>query len=131
MEQILGLPDRIVFVPHLAPFNRGLLSTVSMQIAQAKDDFSAETAQALYEEFYAKSAFVSVLPAGEMPQTASVAGTNNAQIGIAYHASSRTLIAVSAIDNLCKGAAGQAIQCANIVFGFPETAGLSSMALPV
>ena len=69
--------------------------------------------------------------AGSLPRTASVEGTNACHIGLALHEASGTLIAISAIDNLCKGAAGQAVQCANIVFGMDERRGLPSMACPV
>lgn len=132
MEQILGLPDRVVFVPHLVPMRRGLLSTVSMQMSnEAATWMSQQKAQELYEDFYRDRAFVQVLPEGRYPRTDSVVGTNNAQIGLAYHEATRTLISVCAIDNLGKGAADQAVQCANIVFGLPEETGLSSVALPV
>ena len=66
-----------------------------------------------------------------MPRTDSVDGSNRAQVGVTYHADTRTLIAVAAIDNLGKGAADQAVQCANIVCGLPETCGLTSLSLPV
>ena len=131
IEQILGLKDRLVFTPHLAPINRGLLSTVSMPLSQEARGISLEEVVAHYEAFYADCPFVSVLPAGSLPRTASVEGTNACHIGLALHEASGTLIAISAIDNLCKGAAGQAIQCANLVYGFEETCGLPPVALPV
>ena len=65
------------------------------------------------------------------PQTSAVCGTNDAQIVARYSARTNTILAICAIDNLCKGAAGQAVQCANIVFGLGERSGLESMALPV
>lgn len=132
IEQILGLPDRVLFVPHLAPLNRGLLSTVTIQLAdEATEGFSLDGALRMYNDFYADSPFVAVMSKGKMPRTDSVAGSNRAQVGLAYHETTRTLIAVGAIDNLCKGAASQAVQCANIVFGLPQTAGLLNMANPV
>lgn len=132
IEQILGAPGRVIFTPHLAPLKRGLLSTVYLPLAASvAEGFSAEQAVAAYQETYAQSAFVRVLPAGQMPKTSSVAGSNAAQVGLSYHAATHTLIAVGAIDNLCKGAAGQAVQCANIVFGLPETCGLPTAGLPV
>lgn len=132
IEQILGLPDKVVFVPHLAPLGRGLLSTVTIQLTdQAASGFDATAAQNLYEGFYADSLFVRVLPQGRMPGTSQVVGTNTAHIGVAYREATHTLVASCALDNLCKGAAGQAVQCANIVFGLPEDAGLTSMSLPV
>ncbi len=132
MEQILGIPGRVLFIPHLAPFNRGLLSTVTIRLTQqAAAQQSIESIEALYRGFYENAPFVTVLPQGSMPRTDSVAGSNNAHIGLALHPGTGTLIAVCAIDNLGKGAATQAIQCANAVFGLPQTAGLQAMALPV
>lgn len=132
IEQILGLPGGVLFIPHLAPLSRGLLSTVTMQLTEeAAAHFSLEAAHAHYQEFYEKSCFVQVMPLGIQPQTASVAGSNRAQVGLAYDARTNTLVATGAIDNLCKGAATQAIQCANIIFGFAEDAGLEAMANPV
>ena len=74
----------------------------------------------LYRDFYADDPFVHVLDAGTMPKTSSVAGTNYAHLGIAVNATARMLVAVGAIDNLGKGAASQAVQCANAVLGLPQ-----------
>jgi N-acetyl-gamma-glutamyl-phosphate reductase len=111
----------VVFTPHLAPMTRGLLATVTLQV---KPSVSASALESVYKVAYADEPFVRVLPAGSMPQTSSVVGTNNVQVGIKLQEETSTLIASCAIDNLGKGAASQAIQCANIVFGFEETAGL-------
>lgn len=132
IEQILGLPGQVLFIPHLAPLNRGLLSTVTMQLTDdAAEGFTLETALDLYHGFYGNSPFVRVLEPGAQPRTDSVVGTNFAHVGLAYAQRNRTLVATCAIDNLCKGAASQAVQCANIVLGLPETAGLTCMANPV
>lgn len=132
IEQILGLTDRVIFTPHLAPFKRGLLSTVYIPLSpDAAGHLDAAALWRLYTDFYADSSFVQVLAMGDMPKTASVAGSNTCQIGLSFHEPTSTLIAVAAIDNLCKGAAGQAVQCANIVYGFSEDVGLTKMALPV
>lgn len=133
IEQILGIPGRLVFTPHLAPLNRGLLSTVTIPIDAgiAQSVASVRDFVNLYADFYKGSPFVQVLEAGKQPRTASVVGTNNAQIGLAYNDQLNVLIAVCAIDNLGKGAAGQAVQCANIVFGLPQSAGLSNAAQPI
>lgn len=128
IEQILDIPGRLVFTPHLAPLNRGLLSTVTIPVGNK--ECSTEQIQKLYEEFYEHSPFVNVLPSGVQPRTASVAGTNYAHVGVAYNESARAIIATCAIDNVGKGAAGQGIQCANIVCGLPETSGLQSIAIP-
>ena len=132
IEQILGLPGGVLFIPHLAPLSRGLLSTVTMRLTdEAAADFSLNAAHKLYEDFYEKAPFVQVMPLGVQPQTNSVMGSNYAQVGLAYDERTQTLVATGAIDNLCKGAASQAIQCANIVFGLDETTGLEHMANPV
>lgn len=132
IEQILGLADRIVFTPHLAPLKRGLLSTVTLPLApQALDTLTLEDVVDHYKQFYAGRTFVRVLDAGQQPKTASVVGTNAAQIGLALNKRAGVLVATGAIDNLCKGAAGQAVQCANIVFGFDERRGLPTVACPV
>lgn len=131
IEQILGVLGRVVFTPHLAPLNRGLLSTVTLPLAPDAPLPRIEELVACYAEFYANDAFVQVLPAGCLPRTASVAGTNHAQVGVGVSAHARAIVAVGAIDNLGKGAAGQAVQCANIVCGLPETCGLEGIAVPV
>lgn len=130
IEQILDIPGRLVFTPHLAPLNRGLLSTVNIPLAQSAPSDCADV-QALYADFYRNSPFVHVLDAGTMPKTSSVVGTNNAHIGIAVSEPAHMLVAVCAVDNIGKGAAGQAVQCANIVCGIPERRGLESVAVPV
>lgn len=131
IEQILQIPDRLVFTPHLAPLNRGLLSTVTIPLEDRAQAESPEAIWEMYCTFYEGCSFVSVLPLGEQPRTAAVAGSNRAQVAVAMDVRTGALIATGAIDNLCKGAAGQAVQCANIVFGLPESAGLESVALPV
>ena len=130
IEQILGVSDRLVFTPHLAPLNRGLLSTVNLPLAAGATRDVAKIVES-YKKFYQDSAFVTVLDAGVMPKTSSVVGTNCAHIGLAVNERVGMLIAVGAIDNLCKGAANQAVQCANIVFGLPEDLGLDKVAVPV
>ena len=129
IEQILGIEGRLVFTPHLAPYNRGLLSTVTVPLA----DPSIDQAQVdeTYQKFFADSAFVHVLTGGAQPQTSSVAGTNNAHVACIVNGRVGALIATCAIDNVGKGAAGQAVQCANIVLGLPEATGLATAAIPV
>lgn len=131
IEQILDLSDQLVFTPHLAPLNRGLLSTVTIPLADGAYDMSTEEACQLYGEFYEGTAFVEALPHGVQPKTSSVAGTNRAQVGVAVDGRTQCLVATGAIDNLGKGAAGQAVQCANLVFGMNEATGLGAFALPV
>lgn len=131
IEQILGLEDRLVFTPHLAPTTRGLLSTVTLQLSpEARATETASSIHRRYLDAYEGSTFVTVLPLGQQPKTSSVVGTNRAHVGVAYNAHTGSVIATCAIDNIVKGAAGQAVQCANLVCGFPEAAALDSVANP-
>ncbi len=133
IEQILGLTDRVVFTPHLAPLKRGLAlyGDAAARAAGYSTRLALEDVVDHYKQFYAGRTFVRVLDAGQQPKTASVVGTNAAQIGLALNKRAGVLVATGAIDNLCKGAAGQAVQCANIVFGFDERRGLPTVACPV
>lgn len=131
IEQILGICGRLVFTPHLAPLNRGILSTVTIPLAAEAALPTSEELVDLYRSFYSGSPLVTVLDAGDLPRTASVAGTTRAQIGVAVNERARCVVSVGAIDNLGKGAAGQAVQCANIVFDFDETTGIDSVAMPI
>ena len=128
IEQILDIPGRLVFTPHLAPYNRGLLSTVTLPLADAST--TQEQLNDVYGSFYADDAFVSVLADGLQPKTSSVAGTNYAHVAAVLDARVGAIVATCAIDNVGKGAAGQAVQCANIVFGLPEQTGLQAVAIP-
>lgn len=116
-----GAPVALTFTPHLIPMTRGMLATVYLEMASP-----ATTGElvALYAERYAGEPFVTVHPAGRMPSTAEVRGSNRAHIGVAADEEAGTIVAICAIDNLGKGAAGQAVQCANLTQGLPETAGL-------
>lgn len=120
----LGLPvPSVVFTPHLAPLDRGLLSTVYLEV---EPGMLPEEAHALYADAYAGEPFITVCGPGEQPATGHVRGSNRAHIGVALDGSSHTLVVTCAIDNLVKGTAGQAVQCANIVLGLDETSGLTS-----
>lgn len=117
-----GRDVEVIFTPHLVPMVRGLLATVYLPLAKPMTD---EEVWDMYAKRYESEPFVTVLPLGMMPQTAWVEGSNRAQVGIKVAPGNKTLIASCAIDNLVKGAAGQAVQAANIAFGFDETAGLN------
>ena len=120
----LGLARaRVTFTPHLAPMTRGLLSTVYLDVDEGID---TQAAVRLYEERYADEWAVTVHPAGVMPATGEVRGSNRAHIGVAVDEAAGVLVASCAIDNLVKGTAGQAVQCANIALGFDETVGLTA-----
>lgn len=115
-----GRPLRAVFTPHLVPMSRGLLSTVYLD---ASVDLSSSDLVGIYRERYAGEPFIRVHDAGRMPSTAEVRGTNRAHIGVSVDPTG-AIVAVCAIDNLVKGTAGQAVQCANLVLGLTETTGL-------
>lgn len=112
----------VVFTPHLAPFDRGIVSTIHSRLAEGWDEVGVRTA---LESAYAEHPFVRLLPRGSWPTVAGVRGTNFCDIAVAVDAARCHLILVSAIDNLLKGAAGQALQCFNIRFGFPQTLGFA------
>ncbi len=123
-ERAAGEEVALTFVPHLIPMQRGLVATAYVPLAAG---VAFEAVRAAYEERYANEPFVTLLPAGMMPQTGHVVGSNRAHVGVAYDEATHTLIASCAIDNLVKGAAGQAVQAANIACGFAETAGLTEV----
>jgi N-acetyl-gamma-glutamyl-phosphate reductase len=105
--------------PVLAPMPRGILATVTARFAKQGDP------RAVLVEAYANEAFVHVLPEGQWPHTAATSGSNSCHLQATVDADSGRIVVVSALDNLGKGAAGQAVQCANLMSGLPETTGLS------
>ena len=117
---------KISFTPILAPMPRGILATVTGKLNKP---VLIEEIRKSFNEFYQDSAFVSLLPESTMPRTSSVAGTNNVQIQIAIDQHTQRVIVTSVIDNLGKGAAGQAIQNANLICGFNEELGLVNLAV--
>jgi N-acetyl-gamma-glutamyl-phosphate reductase len=128
LTHIAGSDVKISFTPILAPMTRGILSTVT---AKLTSNASTESMHALYTKAYAADEFVTVLPIGEMPRTNSVIGSNHVQLQVAVDAHTNRLIISAVIDNLGKGAAGQAIQNANLICGLPENAGLEMLGLGV
>lgn len=123
-EQLLAASGRRVavrFVPHLVPMNRGILSTIYFQLAKPK---STDELQGLLLGAYRREPFVRVLPPGTLPDTKHTAGTNFLDVGIHADPESNLVCLVSALDNLVKGAAGQAVQSLNLLAGLPETLGL-------
>ncbi|OGU24533.1 MAG: N-acetyl-gamma-glutamyl-phosphate reductase, partial [Geobacteraceae bacterium GWF2_54_21] len=126
LSLLAGEPLKVTFTPHLVPMDRGILSTI--YAAPLKEMTSADLVR-LYAEFYAGEPFVRVLPQGSLPSTAFVRGSNFCDIAPLVDARTGRIIIVSAIDNLVKGASGQAVQNMNLVCGFPETTGLDGLAL--
>ena len=105
---------------------RGILITAYAPLLEPLDQ---ERATALYQEAYAGEPFVRVLPAGSLPQTKATAGSNYCDLAVRIDARTRTAVAVAAIDNLVKGAAGQAVQNLNVMCGLPEETGLRTPGL--
>ncbi len=118
----------LVFVPHLTPMIRGILATLYAPVKNGTQVTQARL-QEVFEARYADEPFVHVLGADELPATRDVKGSNFCEISVAYNEASNTVIVLSAEDNLVKGAAGQAVQNMNILFGLTETAGLNIVAL--
>ena len=114
-------PAKISFTPILAPMPRGILSTITAKLNQS---ITTQQAHDLYVKAYESEFFVDVLPLGQMPKTSALTGSNKVQMQVAVDEHTDRLIISVAIDNLGKGAAGQAIQNANLICGFPEDAGL-------
>lgn len=114
----------VTFVPHLLPIVRGIHSTLFAQLLNDATDL-----QALYEEWYGDEPFVDVLPAGVFPQTRTVKGANRCQISVAVPQERNTVVVMATIDNLVKGASGQAVQIMNIMLGLDERAGLQQVGL--
>jgi N-acetyl-gamma-glutamyl-phosphate reductase len=121
-KQAVGL----TFVPHLLPMIRGIHATL---YAPLQPEISLEEIQTLFETRYAEEPFVDVLPLGSHPDTRNVRGSNNCQIALFQPQGEKTLVILSVIDNLVKGAAGQAVQNMNLMFGFVENEGLHTIAL--
>lgn len=119
-------PVSLTFVPHLLPIIRGIHATL---YATALDVKSLPDLQQLYEQRYANEPFVDVLPAGVLPQTRTVKGSNICRIAVLRPQDKDTIVVLSIIDNLTKGASGQAVQNMNIMFGFDEKEGLDIVAL--
>jgi N-acetyl-gamma-glutamyl-phosphate reductase len=126
IEQELGLlagrPLRVSFTPHLAPLNRGMLTTVTAALAPGAPGEAAW--QEAYASFYGQEPFVHVLAPPDVPETRRVSGTNGCEVAVRLDARTGQAVLVSAIDNLGKGAALQAVQAFNLRFGFEEGEGL-------
>ena len=121
-----GAPVVTAFTPHLIPMSRGMLSTIYVQLAAGK---TAADLRALLNKRYADEAFVHVLPEGAAPSTHQVRGTNDCIMAVFADRLEGRAIIVSVIDNLVKGASGQAVQNMNVMFGLPETTGLQLTAV--
>ncbi len=119
LSEVAGKEVDVIFTPHLVPMNRGILSTIYLRLNKKLDTIAV---LGIYKKFYQGKPFVRISDEGKLPQIRDVVGTNYCDIGLKV--TGDTLIAVSCIDNLKKGAAGQAVQNMNIMCGFNETEGL-------
>ncbi|MBT4520393.1 MAG: N-acetyl-gamma-glutamyl-phosphate reductase, partial [Halieaceae bacterium] len=124
LSDVAGTSAELTFVPHLLPIIRGIHSTLFAQLSEPGTDL-----QSLYESFYINEPFVDVLPSGNYPQTRTVKSANRCQISVATPQDRNTVVVLVAIDNLVKGASGQAVQNMNIMLGLPETMGLNGIGL--
>lgn len=122
LTQMAGGNIGLTFVPHLTPMIRGIHATLYGKLQRQVD------LQALFEQHYADEPYVDVMPAGAHPETRSVRGANVCRLAVHQPQGENTVVVLSVIDNLIKGASGQAIQCMNIMFGLTETQGLRSIA---
>lgn len=121
-----GREIRVNFTPHLVPLDRGILTTIYAKLIESLDVREIHHAYAL---LYGREPFTEVLPLGKFPNVKNVRGTNLCHVGITVNKRTNTLIVVTAIDNLVKGASGQAVHNMNIMMGFDEEAGLRAVAL--
>ena len=122
VEQLDLKEDQIIFTPHLLPIPRGILSTIYVSFKEKKQ---AADIEACYREFYEASPLVRIFPAGQLPQIQYSVRTNYCDIGFHLAADGRRCIIVSCLDNLLKGAAGQAVQNLNVMYGWNEAEGLA------
>ncbi len=124
LEQISGKAINLTFVPHLMPMIRGIHATLYASLIELDVDI-----QHIFASRYAAEPFVDVMPAGDHPETRSVRGANTCRIAVHRPQSASTVVVLSVIDNLVKGAAGQAVQNMNLMFDYDETLGLQAVAL--
>ena len=121
LSKIAGKNIKVLFTPHLIPMSRGILSTIYLTL---KKEVSLGKIVELYSDFYKGKPFVRVYPQGKLPQTKDIRSNNFCDIGFAYDKATGKLVIISTVDNLLKGAAGQAVQNMNIMFGLEQTEGL-------
>jgi N-acetyl-gamma-glutamyl-phosphate reductase len=126
LTQLAGTELQFIFVPHLIPMIRGMLSTIYVKLSEKAKSVDL---QALYEQRYQHERFVDVMPTGSLPETRSVRGSNQIRIALHRQAEAGYLTLVVVQDNLVKGAAGQAVQNMNIMFSLPENTGLEFVPL--
>jgi N-acetyl-gamma-glutamyl-phosphate reductase len=137
LSRVAGTGATLSFTPMLAPMPRGILATCTARPATAGGDaelgvgvdLDEDVVTGVLRDFYADEPFVRVLPAGRWPRTAATLGSNCVHLQATVDDEARRVVVVAAVDNLTKGAAGQALQCANLMLGLPEAAGLPTYGL--
>ena len=122
LSKLASKAINVDFVPHLLPVNRGILETIYVR---SRQKVRLNDVHKIYARFYKTEPFVDILPDEVQPELKNVVGTNKCKIGLAQSDDGRLLVITGVIDNLLKGAAGQAVQNMNIMNGFQETAGLA------
>ncbi|GAA1989250.1 N-acetyl-gamma-glutamyl-phosphate reductase [Catenulispora subtropica] len=123
---IAGEPVTVSFTPVLVPMPRGILATCT---AKLKTGVGSDQLRDAYTKAYADEPFVTLLPEGRLPATAAVLGSNTIQLQVAVDEAAGRAVVIGAVDNLTKGTAGAAVQCANLALGLPETTGLSTVGI--
>jgi N-acetyl-gamma-glutamyl-phosphate reductase len=126
LSQLAGRKVAVTFVPHLIPMDRGILTTIYLTLTKK---WKIEEVLNAFQEPYQKESFIRICPKGKLPNTKDVRGSNYCDIGINVNESDGRIVIVTAIDNLVKGASGEAVQNMNIMLGFPETMGLNVLPL--
>src|SRR4030043_15720 len=126
LSQLARSKVTVTFVPHLIPMDRGILTTLYVNLSRK---MKTEEVLNHFQDYYRKEPFVRIYPKGKIPNTKDVRGSNYCDIGVNVNESDGRVVIVTAIDNLAKGASGQAIQNMNIMLGYPETMGLDVLSL--
>jgi len=121
LSYVAKAPVKVLFSPHLVPMDRGMHSTLYVKPVRR---WSTEWLHSFYKDFYKKEIFVKVLDVGKFPSTKDVKETNQCHLSIQFIEKTERIVICSVIDNLTKGASGQAVQCLNIMQGWPEQLGL-------
>lgn len=124
LSLLAGEPLQVSFTPHLIPMDRGILATIHVRSLRKTNTLSVLR---IYEEFYKGEPFVRILPEGVLPRTKDVRGSNTCLIGAVYDPRTEQIIVLAALDNLMKGAASQAVQNMNLMYGLNETTGLDAL----
>jgi N-acetyl-gamma-glutamyl-phosphate reductase len=126
LGRVCGEEFTFTFVPHLVPMIRGILSTMYLRL---KEDLAEEEIRHIYAQYYQGARFVRLLPSGVFPETRNVYGSNFCDVAFKWDDRTKRLIVLTAIDNLVKGAAGQAVQNMNLLLGLPEEEGLRAVPM--